>query len=187
MESNVTNGKVTVEPVKNFRISTVAALQRYTNLGGTYANRNYANGDTYNGQAYRNTDFNEQRTLEIIGDYTHQIKQHNFNWVAGYSYQHFKFEGYNAYNYNFPTDLFGYNQLNLGLALQNGLASMGSYKSMSKLIAFFGRMNYSFDNRYLLSATIRHEGSSKFGKNHKRGDFYAVSGGWRLIQEDFYP
>lgn len=57
--------------------------------------------------------------------------------------------------------------------------------SSSKLIAFFGRANYSFNDTYLLSASVRREGSSKFGENSKWGVFPAVSAGWRISEEPF--
>lgn len=48
---------------------------------------------------------------------------------------------------------------------------MGSYRNDSKLISFFGRVSYDFDGKYLFTASLRHEGSSKFGANHKWGNF----------------
>ncbi len=62
---------------------------------------------------------------------------------------------------------------------------MGSYRNDSKLISFFGRVSYDFDGKYLFTASLRHEGSSKFGANHKWGNFPAVSAGWRISQEKF--
>ena len=66
-----------------------------------------------------------------------------------------------------------------------GRKGMSSYRNDSKLIAFFGRLSYSFNDRYFLTASIRHEGSSKFGANNKWGNFPAVSAGWRISQENF--
>ena len=62
---------------------------------------------------------------------------------------------------------------------------MGSYKNDSKLIAFFGRVSYDYQGKYLATASLRHEGSSKFGANHKWGNFPAASLGWRISQERF--
>lgn len=62
---------------------------------------------------------------------------------------------------------------------------MGSYKNDSKLISFFGRVSYDWDGKYLVTASLRHEGSSKFGANNKWGNFPAVSAGWRISQESF--
>mgnify|MGYP002624105278 CR=1 FL=1 len=53
------------------------------------------------------------------------------------------------------------------------------------LVSFFGKANYNYDNRYLASVTVRHDGSSRFGKNNRYGTFPSVSAGWRISQEKF--
>jgi outer membrane cobalamin receptor len=72
-----------------------------------------------------------------------------------------------------------------GDALTRGEATMNSSKSENTLIAFFARGSFNFDDKYLLMASLRHEGSSKFGANHKWGTFPAVSAGWRISREAF--
>jgi hypothetical protein len=62
---------------------------------------------------------------------------------------------------------------------------MSSEKSDRKLIGFFGRLNYDYKNRYMLMASLRHEGDSRFGSGHKWGNFPAVSLGWRISAEPF--
>jgi hypothetical protein len=62
---------------------------------------------------------------------------------------------------------------------------MSSYKNNAKLIGFFGRINYALNDKYLLMASLRYEGSSKFGANYKWGTFPAVSVGWRINKESF--
>lgn len=70
-------------------------------------------------------------------------------------------------------------------AKEEGKVLMGSYKNDAKLIAFFGRISYDFDGKYMFTASLRHEGSSKFGVDNKWGNFPAVSAGWRISQENF--
>jgi TonB-linked SusC/RagA family outer membrane protein len=62
---------------------------------------------------------------------------------------------------------------------------MGSYKQSEKLIGFFSRLNYTYDNKYILMASVRYEGNSKFGKDYKWGTFPAISAGWRISEEAF--
>src|SRR5690625_5958932 len=69
----------------------------------------------------------------------------------------------------FATDLFSYNNIGIGNGLSLGEAGMGSYKNSYRLIGFFSRANYIFDRRYLLMASIRYEGNSRFGANHMWG------------------
>ena len=88
-------------------------------------------------------------------------------------------------NYDFPTDAYSYNKMEPGMALKRGEASMTSYKNSDKLIGLFTRVSYNFNDRYLLMASLRHEGSSKFGKDHKWGNFPGISLGWRINRENF--
>ncbi|MDE8698020.1 TonB-dependent receptor, partial [Bacteroides cellulosilyticus] len=53
--------------------------------------------------------------------------------------------------------------------------------------SFFGRVNYNYDNRYLIQATMRYDGSSKFGVNNRWGCFPSVAVGWSISEEAFYP
>nr|GFC75350.1 hypothetical protein [Tanacetum cinerariifolium] len=77
------------------------------------------------------------------------------------------------------------NNLGAGNFLQLGKSSLFSNKEDNKLIAFFGRVNYSFKDRYIAQFILRHEGSSRFGANNKYGDFPAASVGWAISQEPF--
>lgn len=72
-----------------------------------------------------------------------------------------------------------------GTALAKGEASMYSYKESNTYIGFFGRFMYNYDEKYLFSASLRRDGSSRFGKNNKWGWFPAVSAGWRMNRENF--
>jgi TonB-dependent starch-binding outer membrane protein SusC len=94
-------------------------------------------------------------------------------------------ESFGANNSKFPTDLFGWDQLQRGSALGEGTAGISSDKSSSKLIGFFSRLNYDWKGKYLLMGSVRYEGNSKFGADHKWGLFPAVSAGWRLSEESF--
>ncbi len=123
--------------------------------------------------------------FESILNYRTSVKEHNFQAVAGYSYQ--KFEQNSSYigNSDFDTDIFLYNNIGAGAFLAEGKADAGSYKESSTLIALFGRVMYNFNEKYLASASLRREGSSKFGDNNKWGLFPALSVGWRIHEEAF--
>ena len=101
-------------------------------------------------------------------------------------HQYDKYSGLNAENKDFPNNALQDNNLGTGTyAKEEGEVGMGSYMNDAKLIAFFGRISYDWKGRYMLTASLRHEGSSKFGKNHKWGNFPAVSIGWRISDEPF--
>ena len=125
-------------------------------------------------------------SLEWLANYSGSFANNNVKLMLGYSYQYFKYSGFNAENKDFPNDGLGADNLGTGeYAKEEGEVMMGSYKNDAKLISFFGRVSYDYDSRYFLTASLRHEGSSKFGANHKWGNFPAVSIGWRLSREKF--
>ncbi len=138
-----------------------------------------------NGNASRSTGASEDNLLELTLDYTKNFGKHRVVALAGYSYQDQRDEDFSVSNWDFPTDEYSYNRLQAGNALGRGEASMSSFQSSSKLIGFFGRVNYNFGDKYLLSASVRREGSSKFGANHKWGTFPAISAAWRVKNESF--
>lgn len=131
-------------------------------------------------------DERDQKSFEWTANYALDAQKHSVKLLAGYSYQYFTASGFNASNENFPSDVLTYNNLGTGLwNLQQGINNVGSYRNNSKLAAFFGRVNYDYDQKYYLSASLRHEGSSKFGYDNKWGNFPAASVGWRITQEKF--
>ena len=103
--------------------------------------------------------------------------------MVGYSWQKYINEGFNVANRDFVTDLFEYNNINVGMDLLPG--DVGSYKNSSKLISFYGRVTYDYKGKYLVTATLRRDGSSKFGANHKWGTFPSASVAWRISDEGF--
>lgn len=138
-----------------------------------------------NGNASRGTSANKENLMEFTLDYTKIFGKHKLVALAGYSYQDFYDENFSVSNWDFPTDQYSYNRLQAGNALGRGEASMSSAAEGSKLIGFFGRVNYNLADKYLLSASVRREGSSKFGANHKWGTFPAISAAWRVKNEPF--
>jgi len=129
--------------------------------------------------------FND-RVFEWTANYTNRWDSHSLNAVAGYSYQDFNGQGFSAENSNFPVDGIGENDMGTGTYLPDGRAGIGSWKNpWVKLAAFFGRVNYSYLDRYILTATARYEGSSKFAPKNRWGFFPGLSAGWRVSQEPF--
>ncbi len=120
-------------------------------------------------------------TLEWIGNYFTTIDKHDIRVMGGYSYQEFNNRAFWAENADFPTDAVGYDDLGGGLwNNEEGRLGMDSWRSKEKTIAFFGRLNYSFDDTWLFMGSLRYEGNSKFGAENKWGLFPAASAAWRL-------
>lgn len=165
-----------------------------------FADHQYSNNNTWfrpststiainngrEGEASRSYSKERQEILEWLTNYGGSFNQHNVKAMVGYSYQYSNYSGFSAYNKDFPNDGLGADNLGSGeYAKEEGEICMSSYKNDSKLIAFFGRVSYDFAGKYMFTASLRHEGSSKFGENHKWGNFPAVSAGWRISDEKF--
>lgn len=132
----------------------------------------------------RYTGFNKQTFVNentLSYDRTFAEK-HNLSAVAGFSYNENSVDAYRIYGAGgFGTDYI------TTLNDANDINASDTYttETKNKLISYFGRVNYSYLDRYLLTASIRRDGSSRFGKNEKWGVFPAVSLGWRISEEKF--
>jgi len=131
----------------------------------------------------------DQKNIEWTGNYSEDFGRHHFKLLGGYSYSLYNFKRFKAQNYDFPFDTYLWNNLGSGLynggAAGQGQQAVASTQNGSTLISFFGRLNYDFENKYILTASLRREGSSKFGANNKWGNFPAVSAAWRISEEKF--
>lgn len=138
------------------------------------------------GEASQSYSKEKQLVAEWLTNYSGSFGNHNVKLMAGYSYQYSQYSGFNAENKDFPNNGLGADNLGTGeYAKEEGEVMLGSYKNDAKLIAFFGRLSYDFAGKYMFTASLRHEGSSKFGADHKWGNFPAVSAGWRISEEKF--
>jgi TonB-linked SusC/RagA family outer membrane protein len=144
------------------------------------------------GTAQIEFDKTEQVNSEGYFSYVNSAgENHKINAVAGFSYFEKNREKYRMKNYGFDFDPVGVWNMGSGSYLNNPNISdpkpeMYSQKGITeRLFAVFGRVNYSFMDRYIATATIRNEGSSKFAENNRRGTFYGLSAAWRLSEESF--
>ena len=126
--------------------------------------------------------------LEWLGNYGLYLTDHTLQAVVGYSFESFMSESFNAENYDFQYDNMLYNNLYQGSYLRDTTgkhAGMGSYKESSRLIGFFGRVNYNWKDLIFASASLRVEGSSKFGASQKWGVFPGASIAWEMANMKF--
>ncbi len=133
-----------------------------------------------NGIAGRNQKIEFNQLGEFTGNYDFSVGALDLAVLGGYSYQEFKNEGFGLSGGNFPSDEFSFNNLGSAQDFDNGLGNAFSSANSNKLIAGFGRVNLNYDGTYFLSASLRREGSSRFGADQRWGTFYAVSGGVNL-------
>lgn len=117
---------------------------------------------------------------ETTVDYKKVIGKHSFNVLTGYTAQSDKIDGVSASVSSF--DIIGPKTLNFG---NSGTLTASSARSASSLISYIGRLNYSYNDKYLLTATIRRDGSSRFGVNKRFANFGSAAIGWRISEESF--
>lgn len=170
-------------PVEGLKINAFAAFEEGDNAK-YWSNKQITTDVDGSGKAGRDTDRNFSKLFEITADYAHSFGRHNVAAVAGFSYQNFLYDGMSVENKGFPTESMKYYQIGNGDPNKTYLKA-SSYRNSNTLAALFARANYNYAEKYLVSASIRREGSSRFGANNKWGWFPAVSLGWRITGEDF--
>ncbi|MBD5281194.1 MAG: TonB-dependent receptor [Bacteroides sp.] len=172
-------------------VEIISGLHAVANLSyeyGSWQNRyyqpSYAAGNSVGGTGRRQLADNNNYQIEAYLNYNKTFAEiHKLNVMAGYSYSKYVYEGFGASRSGFDTDSFLYN--NLGAGNDYRKDDVYSNKGEARLASFYGRVNYSLNSKYLLTATMRADGSSRFGKNHKWGYFPSVALGWRISDENF--
>lgn len=173
---------IEVRPIKDLTLKANLGIDRNYQKHSAYLPKTTLYGQKKNGQAdiaqYDKSDY----LLELTANYVKKWKDHNLNALAGYSFQRFTDEYLYAGNSDFLIDGFLYNNLGAGAYTK---PSVGSSASKNEMASFFGRVNYSYKDRYLLTATLRADGASNFAENHRWGYFPSVAVGWRFMEEEF--
>jgi TonB-linked SusC/RagA family outer membrane protein len=180
-------GNVTFEPIKGWQTNLMLSTDRSNaHDEGYYTSKYYDQKmNNHTGYAYHSYSYGKTDNLELTSTYKHNWGEHRFEALAGYSYQYDEYESFYGNNYDFLNDFFEYNNMEIGAALKDGKAGVGSGKSDDKLVGFFGRISYGYANKYNALVSIRREGSSKFGEDHKWGTFPSASLGWTISNENF--
>lgn len=175
------SGRATYELLDGLSASAFYSQLRESELYGQYYDKTaYFRGIGRNGRANRSTVDRLTSLFELTGNFTRQLGNLGLNILAGYSYQEIDESNFNTDAGNFISDDLGYNRLGYALEYQRGLAGANSFRSAYKVIGFFGRLNLNIDDTYYLMASLRREGSTRFGENNKWGLFPAVSAGITL-------
>lgn len=183
------DAKLIFEPIKDLKFSMFGSLTRNSYDDNVYYEQNSRTSlNSYEGGGYASKYHyvRNKSAVEPTAEYSKLfLDKHNVSIVGGYSHQYTVWEEFSANNSGFLNDATGENDLGAGSYLKTGKAGMASNKESETLIAFFGRVNYIFDNKYILQASLRREGSSKFGKNNKWGNFPSISAAWNVSNESF--
>lgn len=178
-------GKVELDLVKGLKAVANGSYEYQSSEGGLYK-PTYAmmEGKSEKGWGQRTYAKYTNKQIETYLNYDLELARiHRMNFMAGYSYLINVYDGFGSSRSGFDTDAFLYNNLAAGSDFRAG--DVYSYKGEAKLASFFGRINYNLMGKYMLTATLRRDGSSRFGANHKWGTFPSVSLAWRISDEAF--
>ena len=140
--------------------------------------------DGKKGTAYQGFSKTENVNAEGYFNYINSFDKHNINATLGYSYYEYNNQSFEMTNRDFAVEGTAIWDIGTGGDLAKGAASMSSGKAITqKLLAYFARVNYDYDGKYIVSASFRRESSSKFAKENRWGNFWSVSAGWRISDE----
>ncbi|MCW0483029.1 TonB-dependent receptor [Gaoshiqia sediminis] len=170
-------------PVKGLSVSGKTGITYNTDYNKSYRAKTYFDASKTVGPATLSvvSGNNTYKTFEGLVKYEKQLDSHTFNLLAGSSFEEYKENYLTGYRNTFPN--------NYLYELASGAASSMSndgYSNEWSLLSYFGRLNYSYLDRYLLEVNARYDGSSRFASSERWGFFPSVSAGWRVSQENFW-
>lgn len=185
--------RASINILPELKFSTFYSLQSLSTWNGKYQMSTLRNVAGKGGVADQSQYHGTQQVIENTLQYINSFDFHNFQALLGQGYQTNLNHGFNVFNSIFPLDKLLYNNLGMGQGIKTGEPAnvgMGSYKYNDKLASFFARVMYNYKERYYLNASVRFEGSSKFGpKAHPTlgpwGIFPAISASWNIKGEEF--
>lgn len=177
------NVYASAEIVPGLSVKTMWGLDANFMKNDTYVPQSVYTGSLVGGDA----DVSTNQTLTWLNEntlnYTKELGMHRIEALVGYTQQSSRYEGLGASASGFLNDNTGSYNLGLGNLEQAVLPS--SQTAGWTILSWIGRVNYSFDRRYLLTLTGRYDGSSRFGSNNRWGMFPSAAFAWRAIDEDF--
>ena len=140
-----------------------------------------------NGQAHRRTTQDLKKVFETYLNYDKTFNEvHKLGIMLGYSWEETtKADGYGLTVYDFYNDDLGYKNLGMANKMDGIDGVWSSAENTLRMISFYGRVNYSYNSKYLLQATVRRDGSSAFGVNNRWATFPSFSAAWRISEEEF--
>lgn len=179
-------GDVQFEIISGLTIKTNLYKSRFSNDYSEWQDPTTSRGRGNNGYASRRSRIWDRDLMEWTLDYNKSFgaeEKHKLNALLGYSWESNRYSSHEAKVSDFAVTSMGADNLQTGNLLKVG--NITSSRNEYKLISLFARAHYSYDERYMITATVRRDGSSKFGANHKWGWFPSVSAAWGISQEAF--
>lgn len=168
--------------------ATYSGSSTNTFTANTMTNQNWLKPEGSKSTATHTTDYNISTLLQVVANYDKTFGKHNVSAMLGASSEvgNIGFATDQRYS-NMPNDVItgtfvGSNSTTSPTVSRSNVTE----RTNTKLLSAFGRLQYSYDNRYMVSASLRRDGYSRFGANNKWGWFPSVSGGWNIANEPFF-
>ncbi|MCG8308236.1 MAG: TonB-dependent receptor [Cytophagales bacterium] len=176
------NSYLEFKPIEDLSVKLSGGMNRNWGWRNTFLPTSTLYGQREGGAASRSYAGKNDYLVNIVAQYNKTINDHSFSLMGGYEYQKFVWEGFNVGNNKFPYD--GVKWYNLALG-EKERPNVGSYGGSSELASYITRLNYSYKDKYLLTANLRVDGSSNFAENNQWGVFPGVAVAWRITEELF--
>lgn len=185
LKTLLTSIRGSYEIVDGLTASVFISRQRRSNLFGEHYSRQslFRGGATFTadgvlGRARRYTEDETNDLLEATLNYAKEFGSTNLDLLGGYSWNELEYQGFGLEGTGLPSDAFGYDNLGALQAITDQAVPLSVFSSKNnyRVIGFFGRARVNIDNTYNLMASLRYEGSSRFGSGNKWGIFPAISG-----------
>lgn len=166
--------------LQDLKFKTTFGIDHQSLKESLYDNKEFGSGGgVWNGVLYVSQAEVFQYTSSNLLTYNTQVNKHRFGGLLGFESQASKMKSINNS---------GYDILDNDLLSSSSIGSLWSWTGYSEnysLLSYFSRFSYNYDEKYYLAASFRRDGSSRFGKDTRWGDFWSISGSWILIEEDF--
>lgn len=176
----ITTSYLQANLTKNFFAKITAGYDKALDNSRAFVPAEAKNSLAAQGQATQGSFVNTTNLLNFIVQYKAASGNHKIDVTAGTDYQTFKYESLLAKAAGFSTSSFSYNNM-YAATTQNTFSG----KNTSTIFSYLGRVNYTFDNRFLLTGSFRYDGSSKFAEGHKWGFFPSGAFAWKIGNEEF--
>lgn len=165
---------------KNFFAKITGGYDKALDNSRSFTPAEAKNSLATTGEAMQGSFVNTTKLFNFIMNYKTGFNKHQIDITAGTDYQTFKYESLLAKALGFSTSSFSYNNM-YAATTQNTFSG----KTTSTIFSYLGRVNYNFDDRFLLTGSFRYDGSSKFAEGHKWGFFPSGAFAWKIGNENF--
>jgi TonB-linked SusC/RagA family outer membrane protein len=165
--------------LKGFAFKTTLGVGYTGSYGTIFQNSQVGDAQGVGGRSIKTSDRELSLTLNEVLSWTKSLGNHNIRALVGHENYKYQYEQLTATRTGFPFP--GTTELNTAATLEDA----GSYQDNHRIEGYFSSITYNYDQKYLLSGSYRRDGTSRFFKDNRIGDFYSVGAGWRVSQEPF--